>query len=421
MLPICTKSGMGTYFLDALFTAVSATCVTGLVVVDTFSHYTVLGQIVILFLIQLGGLGLVTFATFFNLAIRKKIGFKSLQVAKESVSSNSFSDIGHLMQMILVITFAFELIGAIVLSTVFIPIYGSGGIFISIFLSISAYCNAGFDILGFEGPFSSLITFQDNPVVLITIMSLIICGGLGFIVWQDLYAAIKTRKITLHTKLVLWVTASLVIGGGILFAIFEWNNPATIKSMPAGEKILNSLFLSVTTRTAGFNSFPVEGMHGITKLFCVILMFIGAAPGSTAGGIKVTTFVVLIMTVVSVVRGKDETVIMKRKVDKSVVYKALAVVTIALLAVMVSTATIFFTSHGGVSFSEIDALFESVSAFGTVGISSGVTALANQGSRLVLILTMFIGRVGPVSLALSLAMANENKSTVMPEAKIMVG
>lgn len=421
MLPICAKSGQMTSFADALFTATSATCVTGLIVVDTFTYFTIAGQLVILFLIQLGGLGLVTFATFFNMAIRKKIGLKTLQIAKESVNSGSLSDIGHLLRVVFIATLVFELIGALVLSTVFVPKYGPHGIFISVFLAISSYCNAGFDILGFEGQFSSLTTLNDNPVVLITVMALITCGGLGFIVWQDIYSSIKTKKLHLHTKLVLIVSGCLVILGTLMFAMFEWNNVNTIGGMSTGDKILNSAFMSVTTRTAGYNTVPIEGMFGITKLFSIILMFIGAAPGSTGGGIKVTTFMVIIMTVISVIRGKNETVIAKRRLDKSVVYKALAVVSTALLAVVASTATIFFTSHSGVIFKEIDSLFEAVSAFGTVGLSSGVTGLANDASRMVLILTMFIGRVGPVSLALSLAMKNENKSAVLPEAKIMVG
>lgn len=421
MLPMCSKSGLGTSFPDALFTATSATCVTGLVVVDTFTHFTIAGQLVILFLIQLGGLGLITFATFFNMAIRKKMGLRSLNLAKESVSTNSFNEIGQLIRMVFTMTFLFECIGSLVLMTIFVPQFGGAGFFISIFLSVSSFCNAGFDILGFQGQYCSVTNYSDNPVVLITIMSLIIFGGLGFIVWQDLYNAIKTKKISMHTKIVLCTTAFLIVFGGIMFMVFEWNNTHTIGNMNTSDKVLNSFFLSVSSRTAGFNSFPLENMYGISKLFCVILMFIGAAPGSTGGGIKITTFIVIVMTVVSVISGKEDTVIHKRKIDKSVVYKSLAIAVTALIAVMISTATIFFTSHSGVSFKEIDALFESVSAFGTVGLSSGVTGLANQASRCVLILTMFIGRVGPLSLALSLALSSNKKSTIMPEAKISVG
>lgn len=421
MLPICAKSGMSTDLLTALFTATSATCVTGLIVVDTYTHFTVIGQIVILSLIQLGGLGLVTFATFFNMAIRRKIGLKTLQVAKESVSSGSLSDIGYLLRVVFIVTIVFEFVGALILSTIMIPKFGASGIFISIFLAISSYCNAGFDILGFLGQYTSLTEFSSNPVVLITIMALIICGGLGFIVWQDIYAWRKTKKVHLHTKLVLASTAVLIVLGTVLFAIFEWKNSKTIGQMSTPDKVLNSLFLSVTSRTAGYNTVPIESLLGVSKLWCVVLMFIGAAPGSTGGGIKVTTFLVLVMTVVSVIRGKSDTTIANRKVDKAVVYKALAVVSTALVALAISTATIYFTSHSGVSFTEIDSLFEAVSAFGTVGLSSGVTGIANDGSRIILILTMFIGRVGPVSLALSLAMVNNNNSAVIPEAKIMVG
>lgn len=422
MLPVATRSGSGTPFVQALFTATSATCVTGLIVVDTFTHFSIFGQIIILTLIQMGGLGLVTFVTFFNIALRKRMGLKSLYVAQESVSSDSMSDTGHLVKMIFTITFIIEFVGALILMTVFVPKYQAAGIFISIFLAISSYCNAGFDILGFEGPFSSLVNYHDNPLVLITIAALIICGGLGFIVWQDLYHYRHRRKLMLHTKIVLIATAALLLVGTVGFAFLEWRNPHTLGSMDFGEKILNSFFMSASARTAGFNAVPLEYLNGTSKLFTVALMFIGAAPGSTGGGIKVTTAYVLLMTVICVMRGKGDTVIDKRKVDKSVVYKAMAIFSIAVATVFISSATIFFTTHqGGTTFSEIDALFESVSAFGTVGLTCGISGVANLASQIVLILTMFIGRVGPVSMALSLALQVQNKNTIMPEAKIMVG
>lgn len=422
MLPMSSRSGQSAPLLDALFTATSATCVTGLIVRDTYTFFSTFGQIIILLLIQLGGLGLVTFATFFNMAIRRKIGLKSLYIAQESTNSDSMSDMARLVKTIFIVTISFEIIGAIVLMSQFVPEFGAHGIFISVFLSISAYCNAGFDILGFQGEYSSLVNYQDNPVVLITIMALIICGGIGFIVWHDLYHWKKTKRLTLHTKIVLVMTAILIVGGTILFAILEWDNATTLGPMNTDTKILNSAFLSVSARTAGFNSTPIETTNGITKLFLVIFMFIGAAPGGTGGGIKVTTFFVLISTVISVVKGNNETVAGKHKIDKTVVYKSFAVVIIAFTAIIISTMTIFLTSHsGGAVFSEIDALFESASAFGTVGLTSGVSGLANTASRIVLILTMFIGRVGPVSLMLSLAMRPLNKNRVMPEAKIMVG
>ena len=319
-------------------------------------------------------------------------------------------------------TFSVEIIGACILMTVFVPQYGTQGVFISIFHAVSAFCNAGFDVLGFQGEYVSLTNYSNNPVVLVTIMALVVCGGLGFIVWQDLYHYKKRRHFALHTKVVLIATTVLIVGGAFILGVLEWDNPGTLGHMGPGEKILNSFFMSVTARTAGYETVSTVNTLGITKLVTIFLMFIGASPGSTGGGIKVTSAYVLIMTVVCVMRGKSDTVIDRHKIDKTVVYKALAVACIAGLVIMASTGIIFFTSHaGGVTFSGIDALFESVSAFGTVGLSSGVTLLANTASRIVLILTMFVGRVGPVSLALSLAMRPENKNTVMPEAKIMVG
>ncbi len=421
-LPICNRQGVWTPFTDALFTATSATCVTGLVIFDTYTYWNVLGQGVILLLIQIGGLGLVTFTTFFNITIGKKLGLRHMQIAQESVSSESLVDTTRLIKMIIILSLTFELAGALVLSTVFIPEFGAEGIFTSIFLAISAYCNAGFDILGSKGAFSSLTTYSDNPVVLYTIMGLIICGGLGFIVWKDLYNFRKTKKLMLHTKIVLLITIALIFGGALLYLFNEWHNPGTLGPMSPGDKINNALFMSVTTRTAGFNSVDIASLSEPSMLTSVFLMFIGAAPGSTGGGIKVTTLAVILMTVYSVVRGKSDTMILGRRVSQPVVYKSLAVVMIAALAVLCSTVTIVFTTGPDVEVGGMDALFESVSAFATVGLSCGVTAVANVASRMLLSLTMFIGRVGPVSLALALAMIpNKNRNQVVPEGKIMVG
>lgn len=422
MLPVSSRSGIPLSPLDALFTATSASCVTGLVVRDTFTAFSLFGQVVLLLLIQLGGLGLVTFATFFNLALRKRIGLKNLYVAQESVGSDRMSEMARLTRTIFLVTFAFEGTGALLLMLTFVPKYGVYGVFISIFLAVSSYCNAGFDPLGFEKPFTSLSNYTDQPMVLVPVMLLIICGGLGFIVWQELFYFRKNRKLSFHTRIVLIFSGALVLLGALLFGLLEWSNPDTLGGMSGWEKILNSFFLSVSSRTAGFNTVPIEELTGTTKLLHLFWMFIGAAPGSTGGGVKVTTVFVLLMTVVSVMSGKEDTIIGKHRVEKSAVYKAMAVVSAAFLVVAVSTACIFFTSHqGGATFSEIDALFESVSAFGTVGISVGVTGIANTATRMFLILTMFIGRVGPGAMALSLAMRPERKKTVLPEARIMVG
>lgn len=419
MLPFASKSGQFTNLIDAFFTATSATCVTGLVVFDTFSKWTIFGQLIILILIQIGGLGLITMTTFFNVAIGRKLGFRSMQLAQESVNSTSIADIKKLVKFVVVVSLTVEFIGAAVLSTAFLPVYGRDGIWVSIFVAISSFCNAGFDILGRETPFISLMNYSGNYTVLITVMALIIIGGLGFIVWSDLYEYRKTKKLMLHTKIVLIVTVILIVVGAVLTFVFEFNNPGTIGKMNLGDKITNSVFHSVSSRTAGFNTIDIPILKEITKLITIILMFIGAAPGSTGGGIKITTIVVLIMTVVSTIKGREDTVILKRRVNKQVVYKSLTILAIGFVIVMVTTCVIMFTVP---RVKEIDALFEAVSAFATVGISSGVTAISGVIAKLMLILTMYLGRVGPVSVALSLSMqGNKNKGEIIPEGKIIVG
>ena len=323
-----------------------STCVTGLIVHDTGTYWSIFGQCVIILMIQLGGLGLVTFATFFNFALGKRLGLKSLQLASESIGSDDFSSIKQLVGMVFKISMSCELLGMLALMTVFVPKYGAYGIYISLFLSISAFCNAGFDILGFENEYISLTNYADNPVVMITIMLLIICGGLGFIVWNDLFAYKKTKKLFLHTKLVLIATASLVIIGALGVVLMEWNNSKTIGDMSIPQKIWRALFQSVTFRTAGFNTIDAASMYDGTKLFSSALMFIGAAPGSTGGGIKVTTFVVLMATVFSVIRNRYDTIILKRRVEKEIVYKALAITVLAGLAVIITTSVIGLDKHG---------------------------------------------------------------------------
>ncbi len=422
MMPFSSKSGAMTPLLDSLYTATSATCVTGLIVYDTFTHWSLLGQCIILALIQIGGLGLVTFTTFFNIAIGKRLGLKSLQLAQESISLVSFTDVTRLVKMVVFASLGIELIGAMVLSTVFVPKYGGDGMFISLFLAVSSFCNAGFDVLGREAPFASLTNYQDNPLVLFTISILIIIGGLGFVVWNDLYNFRKTRKLLLHTKIVLAVSAGLILIGMVVFLALEWSNPDTLGHLNPWEKITNSYFQSVSARTAGFNSVNLEGLHDITKMFMCVLMFIGAAPGSTGGGIKITTFIVIVMTVLSVVKGHDETILRRRRVPQQTVYKALTIVVLAMIFVGISTCIITFGHGAGRPITGIDALFESVSAFATVGLSVGVTNVANSVSLVILLLTMFVGRVGPVSFALSIAMrSGKGKNRVIPEAKILVG
>ncbi|MGL5972718.1 MAG: TrkH family potassium uptake protein [Oscillospiraceae bacterium] len=402
MLPISSKNGQSAEFIDALFTATSATCVTGLVVFDTFHQWTVFGQFIILTLIQIGGLGLVTLTTFFTTAFGKKLGFKTMQIAQESISFNSMADIGSTVKKVVLFSICFELIGAFVLSFVFVPQYGADGIFISIFLAISAFCNAGFDILGFMGEFSSLTGYYNNPLLIFTISILIVVGGLGFVVWNDLYNFKKTKRLLLHTKIVLVMYLTLIISGTLIVMVFEFKNKNTIGDFTVLQKFLNSFFHSVSTRTAGFNTFDTSQMFGITKLLSIVFMFIGASPGSTGGGIKVTTIAVILMTVTSLVTGNDETIILKRKVSKSIVYKSISIFTIAILVVFISFLGLYFFNTDISVATPVNLLFESVSAFATVGISVGVTATLNNITKTLFVCVMLIGRVGALSIFIAI-------------------
>lgn len=422
MLPACAKSGRVTPFFDALFTATSATCVTGLVVVDTYTHWTFLGQGVILALIQIGGLGLVTLTLFFNLLIRRRLGLRNLQLAQESTSASNFEDTPRLLRGIVGISLAVEGIGALLFLPAFVPRYGREGIFISVFTSISAFCNAGFDLLGREGAYSSL-THYNGSYVLLVAAALVIIGGLGFMVLFDLLGWRKKKKLSLHSRVVLLSTACLLLAGTVGFAALEWNNPATLGGLPFWQKLNAAFFQSVSTRTAGFNSVDFASMGEVTKFLSIGLMFIGAAPGSTGGGIKVTTVVVVAMTAVSVARGYEDTVIMKRKIKRQTVNRALTVVLTGFLVILLVSGVIVYTPHSGSTVSAVDALFESTSAFATVGLSAGITGIANLPSRLLLIVTMFVGRIGPVAFLMSLAAGARkvNKKQVMPEGQINVG
>ncbi len=422
MLPIASRDGQSAGLLGAMFTATSATCVTGLVVFDTYTQFSVFGQIVILLLIQVGGLGLVTLTTFFNIIIGRRLGFKSIQLASESINISDSSQAKQLLQMVMKVALSFELAGALLLSNVFVPQYGMEGIFISIFISISSFCNAGFDVFGRIAAFTSLTTYASQPFVLTVIMVLIISGGLGFLVWQDLFNYRKTRHLRVHTKIVLLVTGCLIVGGTVGIAILEWDNPTTLAGMNTFDKIFNALFQSVSARTAGFNSIDLASMRNVTKLFISMLMFIGAAPGGTGGGIKITTVTVLFVAVISVIRGKQDATISHHILPHKIVYKSLAIFMLSMLAVIVSALTIFFNS--GPEINEMNSVFEAVSAFGTVGLSVGVTAVMRPIAQIITMLTMLIGRVGPVSMAISLSAVHRGDTanrTIAPRADITVG
>lgn len=426
MLPFASRAPGSLPFVDALFTATSATCVTGLVVYDTFTGFTLFGQAVILLLIQIGGLGLVTLTTFFSLALGKRLGFKSLKLASESVSFDNAAAAKKIIYTVMRITFTCEGCGAVLLLPALVPRFGTGALWVSVFTAVSAFCNAGFDLFGSVSPYTSLTGFAGDPYVLTIIMLLIVFGGLGFIVWSDILAYPKTRKLMLQSRLVLSMTAILLVAGTVALAALEWENPATLGAMPTGQKLLNALFQSVTCRTAGFNTVDLPGLHSISKLVCTALMFIGAAPGGTGGGVKVTTFAIILMTVIGVSSGREDPVLRGRRIDKKVVYKSLTIVTLALLVATITTLVLVFSTpaiNGAIDGNLIDCMFEAVSAFGTVGLSVGVTALSNITGKVILIFSMLIGRVGPVAMAMTISLSSGDSSrrAVLPEAKIVVG
>lgn len=419
MLPFATRNGITP--VQAFFTATSATCVTGLVVLDTYQGFTLFGQTVVICLIQIGGLSLVTLASFFTLALRRRVGFRSMKLASESIGTSNVAEARGLLLVVMKLAAFFEGLGFLLLLPVFVPEYGAEGIFISIFLSISAFCNAGFDILGRTQSYVSLMGYASNWYVQGIIMFLIVAGGLGFLVWHDLGQWRKTHHLSIHTKVVLFCTILLIVGGTVGFAFLEWNNPATLGGMTAGDKIVNSLFQSISARTAGFNTVDLASMSSITKCMLCVLMFIGAAPGGTGGGIKVTTFSVILVTVASVVTGREDAQIFRRRIDKKTVYQALSIAMLSLGVVIFVTLVVFFNC--GEVISPLDCLYEVVSAFGTVGCSVGVTGQMHPLALIITMITMFIGRVGPVSLAISLASQRreQGKFDILPEGKISVG
>lgn len=417
MLPISSRSGVVTPFVDALFTATSAVCVTGLVVVDTGTYWSTFGQIVIISLIQIGGLGFMTFATMFFVLLGKRITLKERLIMQEAYNAFSLQGVVKLALYVMGITFTIEGIGAVLLSTQFIKDYGLlKGIYYGIFHSISAFCNAGFDLIG---GFRSITPYVENATVTLTIGGLIAVGGIGFAVITELLHIRKTKRLSLHTKVVLAVTAILILGGAVLFFILEYANPKTMGNLSMKGKILASLFASITPRTAGYNSIPTDGMTTAGQFLTIILMFIGASPGSTGGGIKTSTATLIFMTVIAVVRGREDTEIFKKRINKAMVYRALAISVISFTLVMVVTFILSITQQGKF----IEFLYEATSAFGTVGLTLGITPKLTTIGKVAVLLTMYAGRVGPLTLALAFASRQqlESSSIKYPEDKILVG
>ena len=413
MLPFATADGKGASFADAFFTATSATCVTGLIVQDTATYWSGFGQAVILIMIQIGGMGVVTIAVAVSVASGKKIGLMQRSTMQEAISAPQMGGIVKLTGFILITTAIIETLGAAVMAPVFIKEFGfPKGIWYAVFHSVSAFCNAGFDLMGAKGKYSSLTYFIDNPLINITIMTLIIVGGIGFLVWQD----VKTNKIHLHryrmqSKLVLITSAVLIVLPAIAFFVSDFSG------MPLRTRILSSIFQSVTTRTAGFNTADLTQMNSGNTAVMIVLMLIGGSPGSTAGGMKTTTLAVLILTAVSVFRRKEHTNFAGRSIADSVMRNAIAIVTMYV--------SLFLA--GGVVITVIEKLpmmtcmFETASAIGTVGLTLGITPSLGPVSRVILIFLMYIGRVGGLTLIFSALTTNQSNMARLPQEKITVG
>lgn len=416
-LPISGRSGEWTNPVDALFTATSATCVTGLAVFDTYQYWSVFGQIVIITLIQIGGLGFITFGVGFSIFFKQRIGLARRNLIQESVSALKLAGVVKLVRKIIIGTAIFEGIGAVVLAIRFIPKMGFAvGIYNAVFHSISAFCNAGFDLMGRYEEYSSLTAYSGDIVINITIMLLIIIGGLGFIVWDDIWHnRLKFRKYSLHSKIVIISTTVLVFGSAILFGIFEHNN--TMAGMNPVETVLASLFASVTTRTAGFNTIDLGAMTQSSKLLTDVLMFIGGSPGSTAGGIKTTSIVVMICYIGANLNGIQGVNILGRRISEEDVKKASVVMGInmgiAVVALIAITAVQPFNMD--------DLLLEVFSAIGTVGLSTGLTRQLTTFSKLVIIFLMYCGRIGSTTFATSF-IGNKRRAPVQyPVEHINVG
>ena len=421
-MPMSTQNGDNIGFLDALFTSTSAVCVTGLIAVDTATYWSFFGQLVIITLIQIGGLGFMTVTTLFALIIKKRINLRERLLIQESLNQIDLSGLVKLTRYILLTTFIIEGCGAILLSTVFIPQFGLyKGIWYSIFHAISAFCNAGFDLMGVvSGPFSSLTYYVNNFTITITISLLIILGGIGYPVILDVIKNRKLSKLNLHSKVVLFTTAILILFGMIFILGLEFNNPQTLGKLGFGGKILASLFQSVTLRTAGFNTIDLGLMKESSIFLMMILMFIGASPASTGGGVKTTTVATLVLTVKSFILEKQDIEVCERRIGESTVKKSLGIFLLGITVVVMGTLIISITDP---DFNILEVGFEVVSAIATVGLSIGGSPNLSVLGKIFIMLFMFMGRVGSLTIFMALASRGVKKNSPIkyPEGKIIVG
>lgn len=418
MLPASNRSGAVTPFLDACFTATSATCVTGLVVYDTYTYWTTFGQCVILVLIQIGGIGFMTIAVSALTFTKKKIGLSQRLLMQETVAAPQVGGIVRISKFVLSGTLLFEGLGALLLAFYFVPRLGAGkGIYFSFFHSISAFCNAGIDLMGYFQPGSSLMTAADSYLVSITIAALIIIGGIGFLVWADIRKwKWHFKNYRLHTKIVLVAALGLILVGMLLLFAFEWGKPS-MEGKTLGQQLLCSFFQSVTPRTAGFNTMDLNSLTPSSQLLIICLMFVGGAPGSTAGGIKTTTMVVMFLTIWAEFRKRKDVEVFHRRMEAETIRHAGCIMT--LYGTLSILAAMIISAIEDIGMKEV--LFEVVSAIGTVGLSLGITAQLDAASQMILIVLMYIGRVGGITLLLAFSSRMSSIPSKMPSEKISVG
>lgn len=421
--PISSANGKAIPYMDALFTATTATCVTGLVTVPTVTTWSTFGQIVILILIQIGGLGIITVMASFMIALHRKMGIGDRLLIQDAFNLNTLSGIVTFVKKVILGTFIVEGIGALLYMIVFIPEYGSKGIWISIFNSISAFCNAGIDIISEN----SLCDYATNPLVNLVTCALIILGGVGYIVWWDVIRVIKCRKhnkgrgfrnLTLHSKIALSATAVLIAVGAFAFFVFEYNNPLTLKDYTLFDKIQVALFQSVTTRTAGFATIPQQNLTNPSALVALLLMFIGGSPVGTAGGIKTVTITILFASAFATIKNQSEVSLWGRNIPKQALSKALAVVSMSFIIMFLSTVLLSAVTDAPA----LDIMYETVSATATVGLTRNLTPLLNTCGKIIIIATMYFGRIGPISLAIAFNIRKENPNIIKnPTEEISVG
>lgn len=404
MLPVSSRSGEPCQFLPALFTATSATCVTGLTPFDTWTQWSGFGQVVLLCLIEIGGLGFMSAATLVIFLFRRKVGLRQRMLIAQALSLNEMDGVVRLQRMVIFGSLGFEAAGALILTLWFWPQYGFvRALRWGVFHSISAFCNAGFDIFGSMEPGASLLLFQNDPVVLLTLGALVVLGGLGFLVWQDIAEKRSWKKLSVYSRLVLLATASLIGTGWFFICLLEWNNPKTLGNLSVGSKLLGGLFQSITLRTAGFDAINQAGLTQGGKAVSMVLMLIGGSSGSTAGGLKTVTFLVVLLFIWARARGRSNVSAFCRTIPQE---QALNAMTISLIMVLLSVlGGIFVCATSPVSFT--DGLFEAISALATVGLTAGATGLLSVPAKILIIIFMYFGRVGVLTISLGFLMGNQ--------------